>query len=64
MSGFVSGWYVFLARLNVTSRKLTTCLLASMVILSPLFFNIRQISFLMFSVDLGMASVMASPSSL
>lgn len=50
-------------RLNVTSRKLITCLLASMVMRSPLLLKMRHISFLMFSVSLGEALVMASPSS-
>ena len=47
----------------MTSRKLITCLLASMVIRSPLLLKMRHISFLMFSVFLGVALVMASPSS-
>ena len=47
----------------MTSRKLITCLLASMVIRSPLLLKMRHISFLMFSVSLGVALVMASPSS-
>ena len=48
----------------MTSRKLTTCLLASMVMRSPLSLNMRQISFSMFSVALGEVSVIARPSSL
>ena len=48
----------------MTSRKLTTCLLASMVMRSPLSLNIRQISFLMFAVALGVVSVIARPSCL
>ena len=48
---------MLLCRFNVTSRKLTTCLFASMVIRSPLRLNIWQISFLMFSVCLGVALV-------
>ena len=47
----------------MTSRKLIICLLASMVIRSPLLLKMRHISFLMFSVSLGEALVMASPSS-
>ena len=47
----------------MTSRKLITCFLASMVIPSPLLLNMRHISFLMFSASLGVASVMDSPSS-
>ena len=47
----------------MTSRKLITCLLASMVMRSPLLLKIRHIFFLMFSASLGVASVMASPSS-
>ena len=54
---------MLLCRFNVTSRKLTTCLFASMVMRSPLRLNIWQISFLMFSVCLGVALVIASPSS-
>ena len=46
----------------MTSRKLITCLLASMVMRSPLLLKMRHISFLMFSASLGVASVMASPS--
>ena len=61
--GLVNGRYVFWLRLNVTSRKLITCLLASMVMRSPLLLKMRHISFLMFSVSLGEALVMASPSS-
>ena len=47
----------------MTSRKLITCLLASMVMRSPLALKMRHISFLIFSVTLGVASVVASPSS-
>ena len=47
----------------MTSRKLITCLLASMVMRSPLLLKMRHISFLMFSASLGVASVIASPSS-
>lgn len=47
----------------MTSRKLITCLLASMVMQSPLALKMRRISFLMFSVSRGVASVVASPSS-
>ena len=47
--------------LNVTSRKLIICLLASMVMRNPLLLKMRHISFLMFSVSLGMALVIASP---
>ena len=47
----------------MTSRKLMICLLASMVMRSPLLLKTRQISFLVFSVSLGEALVMASPSS-
>ena len=61
--GLVNGRYVFWLRLNVTSRKLIICLLASMVMRSPLLLKMRHISFLMFSVSLGEALVMASPSS-
>ena len=43
------------------SRKLIICLLASMVMRSPLLLKMRHISFLMFSVFLGEALVMASP---
>ena len=44
----------------MTSRKLIICLLASMVMRSLLFLKMRHISFLMFSVSLGVALVMAS----
>ena len=47
----------------MTSRKLIICLLASMVIRSPLLLKMRHMSFLMFSVSLGVVLVMASPSS-
>ena len=47
----------------MASRKLITCLFASMVMRSPLLLKMRHISFLMFSVSLGVALVMASPSS-
>ena len=47
----------------MTSRKLITCLFASIVMRSPLLLNMRHISFLMFSVLLGVALLMASPSS-
>ena len=57
--GLVNGRYVFWLRLNVTSRKLIICLLASMVMRSPLLLKMRHISFLMFSVSLGEALVMA-----
>ena len=50
-------------RLRVTSRKLMMCLLASMVMRSPLLWKILQICFLMFSVCLGDAFIVASPSS-
>ena len=47
----------------MTSRKLIICLLASMVMRRPLLLTMRHISFLMLSVSLGVALVMASPSS-
>ena len=53
-----------MVRLNVTSRKLMVCLFASIVIRGPLSLKMRYMSFLMFSVAFGVASVMASPSSL
>ena len=43
--GLVNGRYVFWLRLNVTSRKLIICLLASMVMRSPLLLKMRHISF-------------------
>ena len=57
---------MLLFRLKVTSRKLMIFLFASMVIRSPLRLKIRQISFFMFSVSLGVTVVLvvASPSSL
>ena len=48
----------------MTSRKLMIFLFALMVIRSPLRLKIRQISFFMFSVSLGVVLVVASPSSL
>ena len=45
----------------MTSRKLITCLFASIVMRSPLLLKMQHISFLMFSVFLGVALVMASP---
>ena len=48
--GFIYGWNVFWVRLSVISRKFTVCLFASIVILSPLFLNTRQISFLIYSL--------------
>ena len=53
--GFVYGWKVLRLRLNVTSRKLITFLLASMVMRKPLALKMQHISFLMFSVSLGVA---------
>ena len=55
---------MLLFRFKVTSRKLMIFLFASMVIRSPLRLKIRQISFFMFSVSLGVVLVVASPSSL
>ena len=43
----------------MTSRKLIICLLVSVVTRSPLLLKMRHISFLMFCVSLGVASVMA-----
>ena len=54
---------MLLFRLKVTSRKLMIFLFASKVIRSPLRLKIRQISFFMFSVSLGVVLVVASPSS-
>ena len=42
----------------MTSRKLITCLFVSMVMRSPLLLKMRHISFLIFSVSLGVALVM------
>ena len=47
----------------MTSRKMIICLLASMVMRRQLLLKMRLISFLIFSVTLGVALVMASPSS-
>ena len=47
----------------MTSSELIIFLLASMVMRNPLLLKMRHISFLMFSVSLGVASVIASPSS-
>ena len=46
----------------MTSRKLIICLLACMVMRNPLLLKMRHISFLMFSVTLGVALVIASDS--
>ena len=48
----------------MTSKKLTTVLLTSMVLFSPCSLNTRQLYFLIFSVSLGVVSVAARPSSL
>ena len=53
--------YIYRLRLNVMSRKLIICLLASMVMRSPLLLKMPHISFLMFSASLGVALVIASP---
>ena len=45
----------------MTSKKFIICLLASMVMRSPLLLKMQHISFLIFSVSLGEALVMASP---
>ena len=63
VSGFVYGWKVPFFRLRVTSRKLMICLLASIVMRSPLLLKIWHIFFLIFSVTLGGEFEMASPSS-
>ena len=47
----------------MTSRNLIICLLASMVIRNPLLLKMRHTFFLMFSVSLGVALLIASPSS-
>ena len=44
----------------MTSRKLIISLLASMVMRNPLLLKKRHISFLMFSVSLGVALVMVT----
>ena len=59
MSDF--GANIFL--LNGGSRKFITWLFSSIVMRSPLLLKMRHISFLVFSVFLGVALVMASPSS-
>ena len=47
----------------MTSRKLNIYLLASMVMRNPSLLKMRHISFLLFSVSLGVALVIPSPSS-
>ena len=47
----------------MTSRKLIICLLASMVMSNPLLLKMQHISFLMFSVSLGVVLVIAGVSS-
>ena len=54
---------VLLSLRLVTSRKMIICLFASMFIRSLLSFKMWHISFLMFSVSLGVGLVMASLSS-
>ena len=56
----MKSWQVLLFKLKVTSRKLMVCLLASMVIRSPLWLKMRYISFLMFTVSHGVAFGIAS----
>ena len=51
---------MLLSRLKVMSRKLMICLLASIVIRSPFWLKTPHISFLMFSVSLGVVLKMAS----
>ena len=51
---------MLLTRLKVTSRKLMICLLALIVIRSPVWLKTLHISFLMFSVSLGVVLKMAS----
>ena len=48
----------------MTSRKLIICLLASTVMRSPLLLKMPHISFLIVSKALGVALVMACPSTL
>ena len=60
----MKGMKVLLFRLKMTSKRLMIFLFALMVIRSPLRLKIRQISFFMFSVSLGVVLVVASPSSL
>ena len=55
---------MFLFMLKVMSKKLMVYLLASMVIHSLLWLKMQHISFLMFSVSLGVVFEMASPLSL
>ena len=62
MFGLVKGWLVLLLRLKVTSRKLMICLFPLIVIRSPFWVKTGHISFLMFSVTLGVALEMARPS--
>ena len=45
----------------MTSRKLIICLLASMVMRRPLLLKMRHISFVMFSVSLGVTLVIYIP---
>ena len=47
--GLVNGRYVFWLRLNVTSRKLIICLLASMVMRSP-FFAVKDAAYFFLDV--------------
>ena len=54
---------MLLLRLKVTSRKLMFSLLASIVIHRPFWLKTRHISFLTFSVTIGVALETARPSS-
>ena len=54
--GLEYGLYALLVRLKMMSRKFTTCLFASMVIHRPCSLKMK-----IFSVSLGIASVMAKP---
>lgn len=63
MLGFVKGQYVPSLRLKVTSKKLMTCLFASIVILSPFEVKTWHFFFLKISLSLGEALEMARPSS-
>ena len=63
LSGFMYGVYVPVAILKVTSKKSTTVLFASMIMVNPLSLNILQTDFFIFSTCLGVPVIIPKPSS-
>ena len=64
MYGILYGICFPVFRSSVTSRKLTTFLLASIVIRRSFSWKVLQMSFFIFSICLGVPLTMPSPSSL